>query len=72
MAREAEPRLSEAEPTQFGLDVELDSEPIQGSVYEDGHSLSRPFSGWLWLMSTLGAARGADPPPQQEPKGEVR
>jgi hypothetical protein len=36
MAREAEPRLSEAEPTQFGLDVELDSEPIQGSVYEDG------------------------------------
>jgi len=71
MAGKAEPRPSEAESRRFGLDVELESEPIQGRLYETGGRLNRPFSGWLGLMAAIGAARGADSPPREQ-KGGAR
>ena len=45
-----------AEPRRLGIEVQFDSEPIEGRVYE-GDGPGRPFSGWLGLMSAIEAAR---------------
>jgi hypothetical protein len=45
-----------SEPRRLGIEVDFDSEPIEGRVY-DGDELGRPFSGWLGLMSAIEAAR---------------
>ena len=44
------------EPRRIGIEVDFESEPIEGRVYE-GDEDGRPFSGWLGLMSALEAAR---------------
>lgn len=38
--------------TQVTLDIELDSEPIQGSL-SDRDGASQAFSGWIQLVSLL-------------------
>jgi hypothetical protein len=62
------------EPRRLGLEVRFDAEPIQGRLYDqkDHGRLNRPFSGWLGLMSAIEAARGADPSPPSEQKGETQ
>jgi hypothetical protein len=45
-----------AEPRRLGIEVDFDSEPIEGRVYE-GDDDGRRFSGWLGLMSALEHAR---------------
>jgi hypothetical protein len=37
------------------LDIELDSEPIEGSLI-DPDNVTRPFHGWIELVSLLQAA----------------
>jgi hypothetical protein len=40
---------------QVTLEIELDSEPIQGSL-SDRHAAGQPFSGWIELVSLLQTA----------------
>ena len=49
-------------PRRLGLEVEFDTEPIRGRLYDseaDGR-LDRPFLGWLGLLAAIDAARGVD------------
>ena len=49
-------------PRRLGLEVQFDTEPIRGRVYDDEPDgrLDRPFSGWIGLMAAIEAARGRD------------
>lgn len=42
------------------LAIDVDSDPISGSV-SNGTGGSRPFSGWIELVSVIEAVRRADP-----------
>jgi hypothetical protein len=44
--------------TQVTLDIELDSEPIQGSL-SNRAGASQAFSGWIQLVSLLQSAAGS-------------
>jgi hypothetical protein len=52
---------------QVKLDIELDSEPIQGSL-SDRDGASQDFSGWIQLVSLLqdAATTQASPAPPAE------
>jgi hypothetical protein len=53
------------EPRKLELEVQFDSEPIQGRLYDrDDRGLERPFSGWLGLMAAIEAARPGERPPK--------
>ena len=60
------------EPRRLELEVQFETQPIKGRVYDretDGRR-GRAFSGWLGPMSAIEAARGARPARQQ--KGDPR
>jgi hypothetical protein len=48
-------------PRRLGLEVQFDTEPIRGRLYDDSADgrLDRPFSGWLGLLAAIEAARAA-------------
>lgn len=46
----------ERETTHLELTIELDSDPISGSVSTGSHG-SRRFSGWIELVAAIEAAR---------------
>ena len=57
--------------TQVMLDIELDSEPIQGSL-SDRDGVSRAFSGWIELVSLLqGAATTRTSPVTPRPEEAI-
>lgn len=48
-----------AEPRRLGIEVDFDSQPIEGRVVDED-KVTRPFSGWLGLMSAIEAARSEE------------
>ena len=54
-----------AEPRRLGIEVDFESEPIEGRVYQ-GDDDGRPFSGWLGLMSAIEGARKEEEPDVQD------
>jgi hypothetical protein len=64
---------AQPKPRRLELEVQFEAQPIEGRLYDreiDG--LNRAFSGWLGLLSAIEAARGAEPGPRREHKGERR
>jgi hypothetical protein len=53
------------------LAIELDSDPITGSVSDGGQS-AQPFTGWIELVAAIETARAAsDGAEAWRPKGDV-
>jgi len=50
----------ETERTQVTLELEPEAEPIRGRL-RDAQGESRPFTGWLELLSLLDRLRGEPP-----------
>ena len=48
----------ERETAHLELAIDLDSEPISGSVSNGTHGL-RPFTGWIELVAAIEAARSS-------------
>jgi hypothetical protein len=65
---------NQGEPRRLGLEVQFQTQPIQGRLYDrDGDGrLDRAFSGWLGLMSAIESARGTDPGGRGDPEGGRR
>jgi hypothetical protein len=64
---------NQGKPMRLGLEVQLQTQPIQGRLYDrDGAGrLNRAFSGWLGLMSAIEAARAERTPPDGGTRKEV-
>ena len=52
--------LVERTTAYLELAIDVDSDPISGSV-TNGGMVSRPFSGWIDLVAAIEAARSSDP-----------
>jgi hypothetical protein len=46
----------------MSLEVDLDTEPIEGRVYFEKDEMQLPFSGWIGLLTAIDTAGDSERP----------